>query len=46
MQGVRKKGRIEDVFVGALPFVLTMLDFVMLIYAFPQIVMWLPQSLR
>jgi len=46
VQGVRKKGRIEDVFVGALPFVAMMLVFVMLLYLFPQIVLALPEAVR
>lgn len=43
VQGVRKRGKIEDVFIGSLPFVAAMLAFIFLIYFVPSIVTWLPQ---
>jgi len=42
VQGVRGEGKIIDVIYGVLPFLLIMLLLVVLIWLFPQIVMWLP----
>lgn len=44
VQGIRKRGRVEDVFLGILPFVITMLAMCGLLIAFPQIALWLPSQ--
>jgi tripartite ATP-independent transporter DctM subunit len=43
VQGLRKRGKIDDVIIGAAPFVLTMLLMIGLICLFPGIAMWLPR---
>ncbi len=42
VQGIRTKGEIIDVMIGAAPFVLTMFAMIALLLAFPQIALWLP----
>ena len=42
VQGIRERGEIIDVMVGAAPFVLTMFAMIALLLAFPQIALWLP----
>ncbi|WP_424980125.1 TRAP transporter large permease [Leisingera sp. S232] len=42
VQSVRKRGPVEDVIFGALPFMLIMLLFVGILYLFPQIVLFIP----
>ncbi len=42
VQGVRKSGKLTDVMIGTLPFVLTMFVMIALMLAFPQIALWLP----
>ena len=42
VQGIRNRGSMNDVFIGVLPFVITLLVMVALIVAFPEIVLWLP----
>jgi tripartite ATP-independent transporter DctM subunit len=46
VQGVRGRGSINDVMVGAAPFVIALLAMVALITTFPSIVLWLPMALR
>ncbi|CAM3731267.1 TRAP transporter large permease [Castellaniella denitrificans] len=46
VQSVRGRGGVLDVIVGALPFVVVMLLFVFLLYAFPQMALMLPQLMR
>jgi len=46
VQGVRGRGQINDVIIGALPFVAVMFLMVALLVAFPEIALWLPQALR
>jgi C4-dicarboxylate transporter DctM subunit len=43
VQGLRKRGRIDDVIIGASPFVITMLLMIVILSAWPQIALWLPQ---
>jgi tripartite ATP-independent transporter DctM subunit len=43
VQGLRKRGKIDDVIIGALPFVLTMLLMVLVLSVWPQIALWLPR---
>ena len=46
VQGVRHDGGgIEDVMWGALPYVIIMLAFSVLLIAYPQIAVWLPQQM-
>lgn len=44
VQGLRKKGRVEDVFIGILPFLAAILVMCGLLIAFPEIALWLPQQ--
>lgn len=46
VQGVRGRGKINDVMIGAAPFVIALLAMVALITTFPGIVLWLPETLR
>lgn len=46
VQGLRKSGRINDVIIGALPFVLAMFAMLALISFWPNLVLWLPQVLE
>jgi len=43
VQGLRKSGRITDVIIGALPFVLAMFAMLAIISILPNIALWLPQ---
>ena len=43
IQGVRGKGSLNDVILGSLPFVISMLLMVTLLAVFPQIATWLPK---
>ncbi|MEO1613393.1 MAG: TRAP transporter large permease subunit, partial [Pseudomonadota bacterium] len=42
VQGVRERGELTDVMVGALPFVVTMFAMIGLLLIFPEIALWLP----
>ncbi len=42
VQSLRSKGNVMDIFIGASPFVLSMLTLVVLIVLWPGIVLWLP----
>jgi C4-dicarboxylate transporter, DctM subunit len=43
VQGIRTDGgSISDVIIGALPFVITILAFTLLMIQFPQVALWLP----
>jgi C4-dicarboxylate transporter, DctM subunit len=42
VQGVRKSGSLNDVMLGAIPFVLVMMLMAILILVFPSIALWLP----
>jgi len=42
VQGVRRRGTIDDVMIGVLPFIVCLLVLIGLIIAFPQIALWLP----
>jgi C4-dicarboxylate transporter DctM subunit len=46
VQGVRRRGQIHDVILGAAPFVVTLLIMVALICAYPGLVLWLPEAMR
>ena len=43
VQGLRKRGKIDDVIIGASPFVITMLMMLLILSIWPQIALWLPQ---
>jgi len=43
VQGLRKRGKIDDVIIGASPFVITMLLMLLILSVWPQIALWLPQ---
>ncbi|MGE0752615.1 MAG: TRAP transporter large permease [Variibacter sp.] len=43
VQGLRKRGKIDDVIVGASPFVITMMLMVLILSLWPQIALWLPR---
>ena len=43
VQGLRKRGRIDDVIIGASPFVVTMLLMLLILSIWPTIALWLPQ---
>ncbi|GAB4293817.1 MAG: TRAP transporter large permease [Roseovarius sp.] len=45
IQGVRGAGRVDDVILGALPFVVVLLLMILLLLVFPQIALVLPQAL-
>jgi tripartite ATP-independent transporter DctM subunit len=45
VQGLRKSGGLNDVIIGASPFVLTMLAMTALVIVFPGIVLFLPRAL-
>ncbi|MFZ5783583.1 MAG: TRAP transporter large permease [Pseudomonadota bacterium] len=42
VQGLRKRGRINDVIIGAAPFVITMMVMVLVLSIWPEIALWLP----
>jgi C4-dicarboxylate transporter, DctM subunit len=44
VQGLRKRGRIDDVIIGASPFVITMLLMVAILSYWPQLALWLPRA--
>jgi len=43
VQGLRKRGRIDDVIIGASPFVITMMLMIVILSVWPMIALWLPQ---
>ena len=43
VQGIRGGGNLNDVLIGALPFVVSLLVMIALLIVFPQIALWLPQ---
>ncbi|MGQ0546813.1 MAG: TRAP transporter large permease [Betaproteobacteria bacterium] len=46
VQGLRSRGRIDDVIVGAAPFVITMLVMIAILSYWPQLALWLPSLAR
>ncbi|KAB2850161.1 MAG: TRAP transporter large permease [Hyphomicrobiaceae bacterium] len=42
VQGLRKKGRINDVIIGAAPFVIAMLLMIVVLAFWPRLALWLP----
>jgi C4-dicarboxylate transporter, DctM subunit len=45
VQGVRKGGSLNDVFIGMLPFLLAIIAVISLLVIFPEIALWLPNLL-
>jgi tripartite ATP-independent transporter DctM subunit len=43
VQGVRRRGSIHDVMVGVLPFIVSLMLMILLVIAFPEIVLWVPR---
>ena len=46
IQGVRKNGPISDVIIGTLPFLVALILMIVLLLAFPQIALWLPDMMK
>ena len=44
IQGVRGTGSLNDVILGALPFVLTLVVMIILLVVFPEIALWMPNT--
>jgi len=44
VQGLRSRGRIDDVIIGAAPFVVTMLLMIVVLSVWPAVALWLPQA--
>jgi C4-dicarboxylate transporter DctM subunit len=44
VQGLRKRGKIDDVIIGAAPFVITMLVMIAILSYWPQLALWLPRA--
>lgn len=43
VHSVRRKGPLKDVFIGAIPFVVTLFLMAVLLLVFPQLALWLPK---
>jgi TRAP-type C4-dicarboxylate transport system permease large subunit len=43
VQGVRRRGSINDVILGVIPFIGSLFAMIVLIIAFPGLVLWLPR---
>ncbi len=43
VQGVRGRGALLDVMIGAAPFVITLIVMIVILIIFPEIAMWLPE---
>ena len=46
VQGLRSRGRIDDVIIGAAPFVITMLVMIAILSHWPQLALWLPRAVQ
>jgi C4-dicarboxylate transporter, DctM subunit len=46
VQGIRRKGALQDIMLGAAPFVAALLAMVALIIVFPNLALWLPTFLK
>jgi tripartite ATP-independent transporter DctM subunit len=42
VQGLRRRGRIDDVIIGASPFVIAMLLMILILSVWPRLALWLP----
>ena len=45
LKGMSPNVELRDIIIGVAPFIVLMLGFVWLLYAFPQIVLWLPKTI-
>ena len=45
IQGIRGRGQVHDIMIGALPFVIALLIVIALIAIYPQIALWIPEAL-
>ena len=45
VQGVRTKGQLHDVIIGALPFVVALLAMIACLILVPELALWLPQTM-
>jgi C4-dicarboxylate transporter, DctM subunit len=43
VQGLRKRGKIDDVIIGSAPFVITMLVMIAILSRWPELALWLPR---
>jgi C4-dicarboxylate transporter DctM subunit len=43
VQGLRSRGTIDDVIIGAAPFVITMLVMIAILSYWPHLALWLPR---
>jgi TRAP-type C4-dicarboxylate transport system permease large subunit len=43
VQGLRRRGRIDDVIIGAAPFVIAMMLMLLALSIWPALALWLPQ---
>jgi C4-dicarboxylate transporter DctM subunit len=43
VQGIRKRGPVADVFIGASPFVIAMMATIVLLLIWPELALWLPK---
>jgi C4-dicarboxylate transporter, DctM subunit len=44
VQGLRSRGRIDDVIIGAAPFLITMLAMIAILSYWPSLALWLPRA--
>jgi C4-dicarboxylate transporter DctM subunit len=44
VQGLRSRGKIDDVIIGATPFVITMLVMIAILSYWPKLALWLPRA--
>jgi len=44
VQGLRRRGRIDDVIIGAAPFVITMIVMIAILSYWPSLALWLPRA--
>jgi C4-dicarboxylate transporter DctM subunit len=44
VQGLRQRGRIDDVIIGAAPFVITMIVMIAILSYWPSLALWLPRA--
>jgi TRAP-type C4-dicarboxylate transport system permease large subunit len=43
VQGLRQRGKIDDVIIGSAPFVVTMIVMIAALWIWPSVALWLPQ---
>jgi C4-dicarboxylate transporter, DctM subunit len=43
VQGLRQRGKIDDVIIGSAPFVVTMMLMIAILSYWPNIALWLPR---